>query len=92
MESGDTQMNVGVVHYYPRAWVGNGGCSSAVRRWASGLAETGAQVTVVGDGKGASDNTLRALAECAAARTGLGAGAVWLSAVAHPARPAKAWP
>src|SRR5262245_28678887 len=45
-------MNKRIVHYYPRAWVGDGGCSSAVRGWAAALAETGAQVTVVYDGDG----------------------------------------
>lgn len=41
-----------MVHYYPRAWVGDGGCTSAVRGWASAVAETGAEVTVVSDGQG----------------------------------------
>ena len=45
-------MSLRIVHYYPRAWVGDGGCSSAVRGWASAVAETGAQVTVVSDGNG----------------------------------------
>lgn len=45
-------MNARIVHYYPRAWVGDGGCSSAVRGWAAAQAETGAQVSVVGDGNG----------------------------------------
>ncbi len=44
-------MNLRVVHYYPRAWVGDGGCTSAVRGWASALAEGGADVTVVCDEK-----------------------------------------
>src|SRR4029434_10292678 len=41
-----------MVHYYPRAWVGDGGCTAAVRGWASALADTGAQITVVSDGNG----------------------------------------
>jgi glycosyltransferase involved in cell wall biosynthesis len=45
-------MNLRMVHYYPRAWVGDGGCTASVRGWASALAETGAQVTVVSDGNG----------------------------------------
>ena len=38
-ESCQTSMNLRMVHYYPRAWVGDGGCTSAVRGWASALAE-----------------------------------------------------
>ena len=45
-------MNLRIVHYYPRAWVGDGGCTAAVRSWASALAETGAHVTVACDGNG----------------------------------------
>jgi len=50
-------MNLKLAHYYPRAWIGDGGCSSAVRGWASALAETGADVTVVCDGNGAPPTT-----------------------------------
>jgi glycosyltransferase involved in cell wall biosynthesis len=50
-------MTLRVAHYYPRAWVGDGGCSFAVRGWASALAETGAQVTVIGDGAGERPTT-----------------------------------
>jgi glycosyltransferase involved in cell wall biosynthesis len=45
-------MNLSVVHYYPRAWVGDGGCTAAVRGWASALADAGAEVTVVCDQEG----------------------------------------
>jgi glycosyltransferase involved in cell wall biosynthesis len=45
-------MNRRIVHYYPRASVGDGGCSSAVRGWASAVAQTGAQVSVVCDDMG----------------------------------------
>jgi glycosyltransferase involved in cell wall biosynthesis len=45
-------MNATIVHYYPRAWAGDGGCSAAVRGWASAMAEMGARVTVVSDGQG----------------------------------------
>ena len=45
-------MSLRLVHYYPRAWVGNGGCTFAVRGWASALAQQGAEVTVVSDGSG----------------------------------------
>jgi glycosyltransferase involved in cell wall biosynthesis len=45
-------MNLNLVHYYPRAWAGDGGCTSAMRGWATALAAAGAQVTVVSDGQG----------------------------------------
>ena len=45
-------MSLRMIHYYPRAWTGDGGCSSAVRGWASAVADAGAQVTVVSDGTG----------------------------------------
>jgi glycosyltransferase involved in cell wall biosynthesis len=41
-----------IVHYYPRAGVGDGGCTSAVHGWATAVANTGAQVTVISDGTG----------------------------------------
>ena len=52
MGRSNTPMDLSIVHYYPRAWVGDGGCSEAVRGWASAVAETGAHVTVVSDGQG----------------------------------------
>src|SRR5688572_4447842 len=45
-------MKLSIVHYYPRAGVGDGGCSAAVRGWASAVGQTGAQVTIVSDGRG----------------------------------------
>lgn len=50
-------MNLNILHYYPRAWVGNGGCTAAVSGWVSALAEVGAQVTVVCDGTGERPTT-----------------------------------
>jgi len=41
-----------VAHYYPRALVGDGGCTTAVRGWAAGLAAAGADVLVLCDGEG----------------------------------------
>jgi glycosyltransferase involved in cell wall biosynthesis len=41
-----------IVHYYPRAVVGDGGCTAAVRGWASGLADVGASVALVYEGNG----------------------------------------
>ena len=43
-----------MIHYYPRACIGDGGCTTAVREWASAVADTGAHVTVVSDGTGES--------------------------------------
>jgi glycosyltransferase involved in cell wall biosynthesis len=54
---GDSLTNLRLMHYYPRAWVGDGGCTFAVRGWASALAEKGAQVTVVCDGSGEAPQT-----------------------------------
>ena len=45
-------MSLRITHYYPRAWMGDGGCTSAVHGWASAVAGTGAEVTVVSDGNG----------------------------------------
>ncbi len=36
-----------IVSYYPRALIGDGGCTAAVRGWAGGLAQVGARVAVV---------------------------------------------
>jgi glycosyltransferase involved in cell wall biosynthesis len=44
--------NVKIVHYYPRASVGDGGCSYAVRGWAAAAANAGAEVTVAFDAVG----------------------------------------
>jgi glycosyltransferase involved in cell wall biosynthesis len=38
-----------IVHYYPRALVGDGGCSYAVRGWAAAVASAGADVLVAFD-------------------------------------------
>src|SRR5215813_73431 len=54
MASDNIRMNLKVVHYFPRAWVGDGGCTAAVRGWASALAEAGAEVTIVCDQEGAA--------------------------------------
>jgi glycosyltransferase involved in cell wall biosynthesis len=40
------------VHYYPRALVGDGGCSYAVRGWAAAVARAGAEVLVACDQDG----------------------------------------
>jgi glycosyltransferase involved in cell wall biosynthesis len=44
--------NPRIVHYYPRALVGNGGCSRAVRGWAAAVARAGAEVLVACDQDG----------------------------------------
>jgi glycosyltransferase involved in cell wall biosynthesis len=41
-----------IVHYYPRALVGDGGCSASVRGWASAEAEAGVDVVVAYDADG----------------------------------------
>jgi glycosyltransferase involved in cell wall biosynthesis len=41
-----------IVHYYPRALTGDGGCSASVRGWASAEAEAGADVLVAYDADG----------------------------------------
>jgi len=41
-----------ITHYYPRALVGDGGCTWAVRGWAAALAAAGADVTVGYDAEG----------------------------------------
>ncbi|MGH2811588.1 MAG: glycosyltransferase, partial [Actinomycetota bacterium] len=38
-----------IVRYYPRALIGDGGMTGAVRRWSQGLAETGAEVVIAFD-------------------------------------------
>ena len=45
-------MTLRIAHYYPRAGVGDGGCTAAVRGWAAAVAAAGAQVTVIADGAG----------------------------------------
>jgi glycosyltransferase involved in cell wall biosynthesis len=41
-----------IVRYYPRALLGDGGMSGAVRRWSPALVRTGADVTIAYDGTG----------------------------------------
>ncbi len=38
-----------IAHYYPRAVVGDGGCTTSVRGWAAGLASVGVDVVVAYD-------------------------------------------
>lgn len=51
---------VRIVHYYPRALAGDGGCTASVRGWASAEAQSGADVVLAGDpGRGEAPNGVR---------------------------------
>ena len=47
-------MDLRLVHYYPRALVGDGGCTYAVRGWAASVAKAGVKVLVAYDQSGTS--------------------------------------
>jgi glycosyltransferase involved in cell wall biosynthesis len=50
-------VDVKIVHYYPRASVGDGGCSYAVRGWAAAVAGKGTDVVVAFDALGEHPQT-----------------------------------